>query len=1837
MERYGRRRIGHDVPGQLASAGSWQEHPSASVTPNNRGTLELSLGTNPATGSSMGGDSVAYGTPNGATVNEPPSIPGPLPFDGRSLQRKNGGRTDTDKNSADFQVVTADPENLAATAPPPDGTTNDATALTSRSATLNGSVNPHGASVTDCHFDIGTAANSYTLPDIPCATIPSGQSNVNVSAAATGLTFSTTYHYQLSVTTPKGTLTTAGDKAFTTTEPDPSPSATTGTPTIVGSNTATLNGTANPFGATVTDCHFDYGKAANSLTLSVPCATTPTGSDPTGVSARITDLDPDSDYFFHLSVTTDTPRVPNSATGSTSPAFHTLTLGTDTDKVVISELRSRGAGGDFIQLMNITNASVDLPVGWELNGVNSAGSLGCVNKYVANGPAVTLAPGQHYLVGGPGVASADRSLGNCRGSYVMDSDASIQLSAAGVSSDSVAYGNWSSAPAEAPPIATVPSDGTVLQRRNGGRQDTHRNIDDFKVVTDTPNGMAGSAPPPTVATTAATSIAYNAATLNGTVNLNGGTASDCHFEYFTGTDAATSVPCSSTPSGSGSLSVSAAVTGLTPATDYHSKLFVTTTGGSSHGDDQPFTTAPPLPKPTGSTDAADHIAAQTVTLHATANPHGYAVTDCHFDFGPGSGETNSYASSVPCPSSPTGLNDVTLSAPITNLTPSTDYHFRIRVTTDNGSLTGSNQDFTTKAVVPDSDQIVISQFRTTGVTNGDFVELMNVSDHAVDLAGGGWSLTFLYPGAGTGCTAVLNGPSVRLAPGQHYLITQPGWSGTTASDLTFYSGAGGCGDIPDAGVLSLGGGGSDSVAFGNPSGVTIPEPDPIGAVPTDGKALQRRDSGRQDTGNNLDDFVTATADPENFFADPPPAEGTTDAATNPLSAKATLNGSVSPAGETITNCHFEFGTDADFATLTPYPNSVPCTTTPSGLGTVSVSATPTGLTPLTEYHYRLVATGNLGRVFTGGDRQVTTSEAPSASTGDIGSIGSHIATVNASVNPRGETVTQCYFDYGKTTGYGSTKPCASTPSGSGSVPVSAALTGLDPTTDYYVRIHIVTSIAGERTGDAQPFTTTSKLSAATGAVTSPGHTVATLNGTVLPHGEAVSDCHFEYGTDTNYGSSVACAPSTPSGTDPVPVPVTASLTGLTADTQYHAHLLVKTDGGATTIDGGDVQFATTPPPTASTSDQFADVGPHRATLAGTVNPRGEFVNLCRFEYSTDTSYSSYVDCAAKPSGTSSSPVSAVLTGLDPSTSYNVRLRIVTADTDGDTFGGVKVLTTTPLPSASTGGAGTPLATTATLSGSVNPRGESVTDCHFDYGLDSNYGSSKPCATTPSGSGSVPVSAALSGLSPSTGYHYRLILKTDGTPTPADGGDQQFTTGPPPSASTGGAGTPLATTATLSGSVNPRGETVTDCHFDYGLDSNYGSSKPCATTPSGSGSVPVSAALSGLSPSTGYHYRLILKTDGTPTPADGGDQQFTTGPPPAVATDAVSGSGSRSAPVSGSVNARGETVTDCHFDYGTTTGYGSTKPCAPSGPPSARLTGLDPSTEYHVRLDITTAGSGERTGGDESFTTEAPSSATTDAATATGQTAATLAGTVTPHGETVTDCHFEYGTDTNYGSTAACAPGTPSGLDSVPVGASLTGLAAGTGYHVRLVVTTDASSTPIDGGDRSFTTDAAPVVTDPGGTGTPPGGTGTDTSTGTGTQPGGTGTDPPGGTTPGDPPEPKPVAMPSAARLAALAKLSGSKKLSKRGAVTLATLTCPAVCGTIKLVGTVPAKHGKRLVVATGSGSVDSTHPLTLVLQLTQAGKKALKAQPKLQISALLTLTGTDGKKVSVTRQLVLKR
>ena len=388
-------------------------------------------------------------------------------------------------------------------------------------------------------------------------------------------------------------------------------------------------------------------------------------------------------------------------------------------------------------------------------------------------------------------------------------------------------------------------------------------------------------------------------------------------------------------------------------------------------------------------------------------------------------------------------------------------------------------------------------------------------------------------------------------------------------------------------------------------------------------------------------------------------------------------------------------------------------------------------------------------------------------------------------------------------------------------------------------------------------------------------------------------------------------------------------------------------------------------------------------------------------------------------------------------------------------------------------------TTAILSGDVSPAGAgNVTDCEFEYGTTSQYGSSVPCNPDASGtpfSGPQAVIANLAALSKETTYHYRLIAtNANGT---TKGPDQTFTTHNVADVATEPATEITQSSATLNGSFTADGD-ATSYHFEWGATEGYGNVTPTLPAAAGSGTVPVSAGISGLdlytTESGTYHFRLVASNSAGET--KGQDQTFHTLPPtpPTISGTNISEVTPTSASVGAQVNPN-SAPTSYLVEFGQSTAYDSkTLESASIGEDdvqhevSAALAGLTPGTLYHVRIVATNFG-GTTFGPDQSFI--APAAPRLDAASASDVTrsSARLATSAVPNGKATT-VHFEYGPSTAYGQgTGPTAIGSDLGL--IPVRATLGGLSAGTVYHYRAVGVNEIGTTY--GPDQTFRTTDAP--------------------------------------------------------------------------------------------------------------------------------------------------------------------
>jgi len=398
-------------------------------------------------------------------------------------------------------------------------------------------------------------------------------------------------------------------------------------------------------------------------------------------------------------------------------------------------------------------------------------------------------------------------------------------------------------------------------------------------------------------------------------------------------------------------------------------------------------------------------------------------------------------------------------------------------------------------------------------------------------------------------------------------------------------------------------------------------------------------------------------------------------------------------------------------------------------------------------------------------------------------------------------------------------------------------------------------------------------------------------------------------------------------------------------------------------------------------------------------------------------------------------------------------------------------TPTPTPPVVTNPATNVTNSSAMLNGTVNPHGLATT-VHFQYGTTTNYGSVTANQNF-TGNNVQNVAANVSGLSVSTTYHFRIVATNSNGTT--YGSDRTFTTlsaTGPPVVTTNSATNIASFSGTLNGSVDPHGLTTT-IHFQYGTTTSY-ESTTASQAKSGNTYQSVSANISGLNASTTYHFRIVaINSSGT---RYGSDRTFTTlsaTGPPVVSTNPATNVASYSSTLNGSVDPHGLSTT-VHFQYGTTTSYGSTtasqtKTGNTYQSVSANISGLSASTAYHFRI-VATNSAGTTYGADRTFTTlsaTGPPVVNTNPATNVASSSATLNGSVDPHGLTTT-IHFQYGTTTTYGSTTASQ--TKSGNTYQSVSANISGLNASTTFHFCIMAINSGGTTY--GGDRTFRTIAS---------------------------------------------------------------------------------------------------------------------------------------------------------------------
>lgn len=308
---------------------------------------------------------------------------------------------------------------------------------------------------------------------------------------------------------------------------------------------------------------------------------------------------------------------------------------------------------------------------------------------------------------------------------------------------------------------------------------------------------------------------------------------------------------------------------------------------------------------------------------------------------------------------------------------------------------------------------------------------------------------------------------------------------------------------------------------------------------------------------------------------------TTEAATAVTKATATLHGTIGAAGGPGATCVFQYATASQYSSEGfEGASEAPCSPAGpfTGTSTTAVTGSATGLAGETTYYFRLVGSNENGSN-AGETLSFATPEAVNVATAPATGIGDATATLNGTVNPEGTELEQCRFEYGESTGYGKTVPCAESPAeigaGNGFVPVHADLTGLSGGTGYHFRL-VGKNEFGTSYGADEAFKTPAPTIESE-SIVGVTLTSAIFKAQINPNGEETT-YRFQYVSEAEYeASGFSSATELPAGGEGIGSATTAveveqEATGLSPRTTYHLRVVAENEGGVTT--GPELVFTT---------------------------------------------------------------------------------------------------------------------------------------------------------------------------------------------------------------------------------------------------------------------------------------------------------------------------------------------------------------------------------------------------------------------------------------------------------------------------------------------------------------------------------------------------------------------------------------------------------------------------------------------------------------------------------------
>ncbi len=577
---------------------------------------------------------------------------------------------------------------------PPTVVTSPATAISQNVATLNGTVTIGSDAITVQGFEWKlSSASTWT-------TITTTINGNAITHNLIGLAPNTAYQYRAYATTSAGTV-YGTTQNFTTLATVP-PTVFTSPATAVAQTTATLNGTITLGSEVVLTQGFEW-TLSNSTTWNV----TAENLNANAITHNLTGLTSNTAYKYRAYAVTPSGTIYGTVQNFTTQSITPPTVVTNAASLITENSATLNgtvtAGTETITSRGfewkLSSSTTWMPVTvsgsaltYNLTGLTSNSSYQ-FRAYATTSTGTVYGTTQNFTT----LAVVPPIVVTSQATAISQNTATLNGTVtAGSGTVNVQGFEWKLSSASTWTTITTTINGNAITHNLLGltpntayQYRAYATTSLGTVYGTTQNFTTLAVVTPTVVTNAATLIAQNSATINGTVTVGSESIIFKGFEYKLATNS-TWIPIVVNVSGN---AINYNLTGLIPNSAYEFRAYATTVSGIVYGTTLNFTTLAVV-TPVVVTNPATSIAQTTATLNGTITIGSEVVTTQGFEW------TLSNSSSWNITTENLTANGITRN--LTGLAPNTAYKYRAYAVTESGTIYGTVQNFNTLSITSPS-------------------------------------------------------------------------------------------------------------------------------------------------------------------------------------------------------------------------------------------------------------------------------------------------------------------------------------------------------------------------------------------------------------------------------------------------------------------------------------------------------------------------------------------------------------------------------------------------------------------------------------------------------------------------------------------------------------------------------------------------------------------------------------------------------------------------------------------------------------------------------------------------------------------------------------------------------------------------------------------------------------------------------------------------------------------------------------------------------------------------------------------------------------------------------